>query len=63
MMNGQLNSSGRSSCITQVIRLAVGLSADARLGQLREADRQVDVGARIVDAPAAAVAVAGVAET
>ena len=33
----------------EVVRLAVGLAADARLGQLREPDRQVDVGARIVD--------------
>src|SRR5207244_9098464 len=36
----------------QVVRLVLRVEADVRLGQLGEADREVDVGARIVGAPA-----------
>ncbi len=35
--------------------------ADVGLGQLREPDRQVDVGARVVDTPVAAITAKGVA--
>jgi hypothetical protein len=38
-----------------VVVLFVRIARDRRLGQLREPERQVDVGARIVDAPSVAV--------
>src|ERR1700704_757471 len=36
------------------------VAADGRRGELREPERQVDVGSRVIDAPAVAVAVRGV---
>ena len=46
----------------EVLRIAGRMDADARPGQFGEADRHVDVGARIVDRPAAAIAHAAVRE-
>src|SRR5262249_22080221 len=42
----------------EMVRLTVGTAADARLGELGQPNRQVEVGARIVDRPVTAVAVA-----
>ena len=57
MMNGQWKSSGLAQVDQQVLRHVVGVHADRRLRQLGEPNRQVLVGARVIDAPAAAVAV------
>ena len=61
-MNGHWNSASIGQLDDQVIGFVAAPRADRRLGQLRQADRQVDVGPRVVHAPAAAVAVAIAAE-
>ena len=58
MMNGHWNKRRIGQPDDDVIRFLRAREADRGLGELRQPDRHVDVGARKVDAPAAAVAVA-----
>src|SRR5204862_7357829 len=46
----------------RVIELALGVAAHRRNGELGKAEAQVDVGARVVDEPAVAVAIGRVVE-
>ena len=55
MMNGHWKSTSSVSRMSSVVRLAVGV-VPTRVGQLRQPDREIDVGARVIDAPVAAVA-------
>ena len=38
----------------EVVRFVVGRAADTRLGQLREANREVDFGVRVISSPSQA---------
>ena len=62
MTKGQWDISGMVASEHQRVRIAGRVHADGRARELREADGQVLIGARPIDAPAGAVAVRRVAE-
>ena len=62
MMNGHWNSVSSVSRMSEVVRVARRRPADRCLGEFGQPDREVDVGARPVHVPVAAVAARIVAE-